>query len=63
MCRQDVEGIFINNEKSIKVRNKDSHLIANCKVNVGVTIGSYDCTANCPSMKILGKKLKNKLSI
>jgi len=29
-------------------RDFDGNLAENCKVNVGVKIGSYDCTANCP---------------
>ncbi len=29
-------------------RNPDGSLTQNCKENIGVKIGSYDCTANCP---------------
>lgn len=29
-------------------RNPDGSLAENCKENVGVKIGSFDCTANCP---------------
>jgi hypothetical protein len=33
----------------IKVqRNPDGSLTQNCKENIGVMIGSYDCTDNCP---------------
>jgi hypothetical protein len=29
-------------------RNFDGWVIEDCPVNVGVKIGSFDCTANCP---------------
>jgi hypothetical protein len=29
-------------------RNSDGSLTQNCKENIGVKIGSFDCTANCP---------------
>ena len=29
-------------------RNPDGSLTLNCKENIGVKIGSFDCTANCP---------------
>lgn len=29
-------------------RNSDGTLAENCKENIGVKIGSFDCTANCP---------------
>jgi hypothetical protein len=29
-------------------RNPNGSLTQNCKENIGVMIGSYDCTANCP---------------
>lgn len=29
-------------------RNFDGWVIEDCTVNVGVKIGSFDCTANCP---------------
>jgi len=35
------------NEHKIK-RNSDGTLAENCKENIGVKIGSFDCTANCP---------------
>ena len=35
------------NEHKIK-RNSDGTLTENCKENIGVKIGSFDCTANCP---------------
>lgn len=35
------------NKHKIK-RNSDSTLTENCKENIGVKIGSFDCTANCP---------------
>ena len=41
-------------------RNKDGHLIANCKVNVGVSIGSYDCTANCPHNENTRKEIEEQ---
>lgn len=34
-------------EHKIK-RNYDGALAENCKENIGVKIGSFDCTANCP---------------
>lgn len=30
------------------IRNSDGTLTENCKENIGVKIGSFDCTANCP---------------
>ena len=30
-------------------RNSDGWVIENCPVNIGVKIGSFDCTANCPN--------------
>jgi len=30
-------------------RNFDGWVIEDCPVNVGVKIGSFDCTANCPN--------------
>ena len=34
----------------IKVkRNPDGTLAEKCPINVGVLIGSFDCTANCPN--------------
>lgn len=35
------------NEHKI-IRNSDGTLTENCKENIGVKIGSFDCTANCP---------------
>lgn len=35
------------NKHKIK-RNSDGTLAENCKENIGVKIGSFDCTANCP---------------
>ena len=35
------------NEHKI-IRNPDGTLAENCKENIGVKIGSFDCTANCP---------------
>ena len=35
------------NQYKIK-RNSDGTLAENCKENIGVKIGSFDCTANCP---------------
>ena len=33
---------------AIKInRNPDETLAENCKENIGVKIGSFDCTANC----------------
>jgi hypothetical protein len=29
-------------------RDSDGLLTENCPVNVGIKIGSFDCTANCP---------------
>jgi len=29
-------------------RDSDGMLTENCKENIGVKIGSFDCTANCP---------------
>ena len=41
-------------------RNQDGHLIANCKVNVGVAIGSYDCTASCHHNKNTRKEIETQ---
>lgn len=30
------------------IRNSDGTLNENCKESIGVKIGSFDCTANCP---------------
>jgi hypothetical protein len=35
------------NQYKIK-RDLDGNVAENCKENVGVKIGSFDCTANCP---------------
>lgn len=41
-------------------RNQDGHLLANCKVNKGVTIGSFDCTANCEHNKNTRKEIESQ---
>lgn len=51
--------LIMKNQSRIP-RNKDGHLIANCKVNVAVTIGSYDCTANCPHNENTRKEIEEK---
>lgn len=41
-------------------RNQDGHLLANCKVNKGVTVGSFDCTANCEHNKNTRKEIESQ---
>ena len=41
-------------------RNSDETLAENCKVNVGVLIGSFDCTANCPHNKNTKKEIQKQ---
>ena len=46
-------------EHKIK-RNPDSTLAENCKVNIGVLIGSFDCTANCPHNQNTMKEIQKQ---
>ena len=39
-------------------RNPDGTLAENCKENVGVKIGSFDCTANCPHNQNTKKEIQ-----
>lgn len=47
------------NEHKIK-RNPDGTLSENCKENVGVKIGSFDCTANCPHNENTKKEIQEQ---
>lgn len=47
------------NEHKIK-RNSDGTLAENCKENIGVKIGSFDCTANCPHNENTKKEIKEQ---
>ena len=40
-------------------RNSYSLLTENCPVNVGVKIGSFDCTANCKNNQNTKKEIQN----
>ena len=44
------------NQYKIK-RNPDGTLAENCKENIGVKIGSFDCTANCPNNQNTKKEI------
>ena len=46
-------------EAKIK-RNPDGTLAENCKENVGVKIGSYNCTANCPHNQNTKKEIQEQ---
>jgi hypothetical protein len=41
-------------------RNPDGTLAENCKQNVGVKIGSFDCTANCPHNQNTKKEIQEQ---
>ena len=41
-------------------RNPDGTLAENCKVNVGVLIGSFDCTANCQHNQNTKKEIQEQ---
>jgi hypothetical protein len=41
-------------------RNPDGTLAENCKENVGVKIGSFDCTANCPHNQNTKKEIQEQ---
>lgn len=47
------------NEHKIK-RNFDGTLAENCKENIGVKIGSFDCTANCPHNENTKKEIQEQ---
>jgi len=47
------------NEHKIK-RNLDGTLAENCKENIGVKIGSFDCTANCPHNENTKKEIQEQ---
>jgi hypothetical protein len=38
-------------------RNSDGLLVENCPVNVGIKIGSFDCTANCKFNQNIKKEI------
>ena len=38
-------------------RNSDGCVIENCPVNLGVMIGSFDCTANCKNNQTPKKEI------
>ena len=46
-------------EQKIK-RNSDGTLAENCKENIGVKIGSFDCTANCPHNQNTKKEIQEQ---
>jgi len=41
-------------------RNPDGSLAENCKENIGVKIGSFDCTANCPHNQNTKKEIEKQ---
>ena len=41
-------------------RNSDNWVIENCPVNVGVKIGSFDCTANCSHNQNTKKEIQEQ---
>lgn len=41
-------------------RNPDGTLAENCEENVGVKIGSFDCTANCPHNQNTKKEIQEQ---
>jgi hypothetical protein len=41
-------------------RSPDGTLSENCKENVGVKIGSFDCTANCPHNQNTKKEIQEQ---
>lgn len=41
-------------------RNSDGILSEDCKENVGVKIGSFDCTANCPHNQNTKKEIQEQ---
>jgi len=47
------------NSHKIK-RNPDETLAENCKENIGVKIGSFDCTANCPHNRNTRKEIETQ---
>jgi hypothetical protein len=47
------------NEHKIK-RSSDGVLLENCKENIGVKIGSFDCTANCPNNENTKKEIQQQ---
>jgi hypothetical protein len=47
------------NEHRVK-RNPDGWVIENCPTNIGVKIGSFDCTANCPHNENTKKEIQEQ---
>lgn len=47
------------NEHKI-IRNSNGSLAENCKENIGVKIGSFDCTANCPHNQNTKKEIQEQ---
>jgi len=41
-------------------RDSDGILTENCKANVGIKIGSFDCTANCPHNQNTKKEIQEQ---
>lgn len=41
-------------------RNSNGTLSENCKENIGVLIGSFDCTANCPHNQNTKKEIQEQ---
>lgn len=49
------------NHRTIKIRRDfDRALIENCKENIGVKIGSFDCTANCKHNQNTRKEIETE---
>lgn len=47
------------NEYLIK-RNSNGWVIENCPINIGVRIGGFDCTCNCPHNENTKKEIHEK---
>lgn len=41
-------------------RDSDGILTENCKENIGVKIGGFDCTANCPHNQNTKKEIQEQ---
>lgn len=41
-------------------RDFDQNVSENCKTNIGVKIGSFDCTANCPHNENTKKEIEKQ---
>lgn len=47
------------NDYKVK-RDSDGNLSENCEENIGVKIGSFDCTANCPHNQNTKKEIQTE---